>query len=145
VATCRSSAVLTRCAERVTPDNIAFRLLVDRATAKRLAPLLSAIVRQGVAEQRFATAYPDQAGAIIVAILQALQDETAHQLLAAARRSSGAPKNKEIAATHAAHIEAIERYLGVPAGALYRADTRAVGSWVAALRHADTGTVKHAR
>jgi hypothetical protein len=40
-------------------------------------------------------------------------------------------------ATHGAHIEAIERYLGVPAGTLYRADARAVNSWIAALRRAD--------
>ena len=51
------------------PDNLAFRLLVDRATAKRLAPLLSLIVRQGVDEHHFATAYPEQAGAIIVAVV----------------------------------------------------------------------------
>ena len=127
------------------PDNIAFRLLVDRATAKRLAPLLSAIVRQGVDEHRFATAYPEQAGSIIVAILQALQDDISHQLLAAARRSSGTPEAKGIAATHAAHIEAIERYLGVPTGTLYRADARAVRGWIAALRRADTATVKDAR
>jgi AcrR family transcriptional regulator len=127
------------------PDNIAFRLLVDRATAKRLAPLLSAIVRQGVDEHRFATAYPEHAGAIIVAVLQALQDEMAHQLLAVARRSSGAPKTKEIATTHAAHIEAIERYLGVPAGALYRADAAAVSSWIAALRRTDTAAAKVTR
>jgi AcrR family transcriptional regulator len=127
------------------PDNIAFRLLVDRATAKRLAPLLSAIVRQGVDEHRFATAYPEQAGAIIVAIVQALQDAMAPQLLAAARRSPAGPKVKEIAATHAAHIEAIERYLGVPAGALYRADARAVRSWIAALRRANTAAVDGAR
>jgi AcrR family transcriptional regulator len=127
------------------PDNIAFRLLVDRATAKRLAPLLSAIVRQGVDEHRFATAYPEHAGAIIVAVLQALQDEMAHQLLAVAGRSSGAPKTKEIATTHAAHIEAIERYLGVPAGALYRADAAAVSSWIAALRRTDTAAAKVTR
>jgi AcrR family transcriptional regulator len=127
------------------PDNTAFRLLVDRATAKRLAPLLSAIVRQGVDEHQFATAYPDHAGAIIVAVLQALQDKTAHQLLAATRRSPGAPKVKEIVATHAAHIEAIERYLGVPAGALYRTDARTVRSWITALQQADTTAVKGAR
>jgi AcrR family transcriptional regulator len=127
------------------PGNIAFRLLVDQATAKRLAPLLSAIVCQGVDEHQFATAYPEHAGGIIVAVLQALQDEMAHQLLAAARRSSGAPKAKEIAATHAAHIEAIERYLGAPAGTLYRADAPAVSSWIAALRRADTAATKGAR
>ena len=113
------------------PDNLAFRMLVDRATAKRLAPLLSTIVRQGVDEHHFGTAYPEQAGAIIAAVVQALQDAMAQHLL------TTAPKVKEMVATHGAHIEAIERYLGLPAGTLYRADARAVNSWVAALRRAD--------
>jgi AcrR family transcriptional regulator len=113
------------------PDNLGFRMLVDRATAKRLAPLLSAIVRQGVDEHHFATAYPEQAGAIVVAIVQALQDAMAQHLL-----TTGS-KVEEMVAIHGAHIEAIERYLGVPAGTLYRADTRAVNSWIAALRRAD--------
>ncbi|MGB8389709.1 hypothetical protein, partial [Mycobacterium sp.] len=110
------------------------------AVAKRLAPLLTAIVRQGVNERRFATAYPEQAGAIIVALVQALQDAIAHQLIAAANRSPDAPRTKEIVATYGAHVEAIERYLGVPPGALYRADSRAVNSWIDALRRADTIT-----
>jgi AcrR family transcriptional regulator len=113
------------------PDNLAFRMLVDRSTAKRLAPLLSVIVHQGVDEHRFATAYPEQAGAIIVAVVQALQDAMAQHLL------TTAPKVKEMVATHGAHIEAIERYLGVPAGTLYRADARAVNSWVAASRRTE--------
>ena len=113
------------------PDNLAFRLLVDRATAKRLAPLLSLIVRQGVDEHHFATGYPEQASAIIVAIVQALQDSIAQQLL------TRAAKVKDVVATHSAHIEAIERYLGVPAGTLYRADARTVNGWIAALRRAD--------
>ena len=113
------------------PDNLGFRLLVDRATAKRLAPLLSVIVRQGVDERQFATGYPEQAGAIIVAVVHALQDSMAHQLL------TGATNVKEMVASHGAHIEAIERYLGVPAGTLYRADARAVKSWIAALPRAD--------
>jgi AcrR family transcriptional regulator len=120
------------------PDNLAFRLMVNRATAKRLAPLLSVIVRQGVDERHFATAYPEQSGAIIVAVVQALQDAMAEQLLAAV------PKVKEMVATHGAHIEAIERYLGVPTGTLYRADARAVNSWIAALRRAETATVEGA-
>jgi hypothetical protein len=39
-------------------------------------------------------------------------------------------------ATHGAHIEAIERYLGLPAGTLYRADARVMNNWIAALRGA---------
>ncbi|WP_083562359.1 TetR/AcrR family transcriptional regulator [Mycobacterium malmoense] len=114
------------------PDNRAFRLLVDRESAKRLAPLLSAIVRQGVDEGRFATAYPDHAGAIIFAIIQALQDEMAHRLLAAPHQSIQAPNVREMVKTHGAHMEAIERYLGVPAGTLNRVDARTVKSWIAA-------------
>jgi AcrR family transcriptional regulator len=120
------------------PDNVAFQLSVGRATAKRLAPLLSKIVRQGVDEKEFATAYPEQAGAIIVAVQQALQDALAQQLL------TGAAKAKELVTTHGAHIEAIERYLGVPAGTLYRADARAVNSWIAAVRRADRAGAKRA-
>jgi AcrR family transcriptional regulator len=117
-------------------DNTVFRLQVDRAVAKRLAPLLTAIVRQGVDEHRFATAYPEQAGAIIVVLVQALQDALAHQLMAAVSGSPDAPHTKEIVATYGAHIEAIERYLGVPSGTLYRADSRVVNSWTDALRRA---------
>jgi TetR/AcrR family transcriptional repressor of nem operon len=121
------------------PDNLGFRMLVDRATAKRLAPLLSVIVRQGVDEHQFATSYPEQAGAIIVALVQALQDAMAQHLLTAAGQSAVTTIVKEMVATHGAHIEAIERYLGVPAGTLYRADARAVKNWIAALRRAKHG------
>jgi AcrR family transcriptional regulator len=121
------------------PDNLGFRMLVDRATAKRLAPLLSVIVRQGVDEHHFATSYPEQAGAIIVALVQALQHAMAQHLLTAAGQSAVTTIVKEMVATHGAHIEAIERYLGVPAGTLYRADARAVKSWIAALRRAKHG------
>lgn len=107
------------------PDNFAFRFLVDRESAKRLAPLLSAIIRQGIDEGRFATAYPDQAGTILFAIIQALQDAMAQRLIAASRV-------KEMVNTHGAHMEAIERYLGVPAGTLNRVEARTVKSWIAA-------------
>ncbi|MBV9351079.1 MAG: TetR/AcrR family transcriptional regulator [Mycobacterium sp.] len=119
------------------PDNVTFRLLVDRESAKRLAPLLSTIVRQGVDEGLFVTAYPDQAGAIIVAVIQALQDAMAQLLLGATRRSPVEPTVKKIVKTHGAHMEAIERYLGVPVGTLNSVDARAVKSWISALRRAD--------
>jgi AcrR family transcriptional regulator len=119
------------------PENVVFRLQVDRAVAKQLAPLLTVIVGQGVAEQRFATGYPEHAGTIIIALAQALQDAIAHQLLAAAHRSPDAPPVKQMVATYGAHIEAIERYLGAPAGTLYRADSRTMSSWISALRRAE--------
>ncbi len=119
------------------PTNTVIRLRVQSAVAKRLAPLLTAIVRQGVDERQFATAFPEQAGAIVVTLVQALQDAIAHQLMAAAHRSPNAAHTKEIVSTYAAHIEAIERYLGITSGALYRADSRAVNGWIDAIRQAE--------
>ena len=120
------------------PDNLAFRLLVDRESARRTAPLLSAIVRQGVDEGRFVTAYPDQAGPIIFSIIQALQDAMAQRLLDVQHRSPSSSSVKEMVNTHGAHMEAIERYLGVPTKTLNRVDARAVKSWIAALHRANT-------
>lgn len=119
------------------PDNVAFRLLVDLESAKRMAPLMGTIVRQGVDTGQFSTAYPEQAGAILVAIVQALQGAMAQQLLDASGLSAIEPKVNEIVKTHAAHMEAIERYLGVPTGTLNRADARTVKSWISALRRAE--------
>jgi AcrR family transcriptional regulator len=127
------------------PDNIVFRVQVDMAVAKRLGPLLAMIVRQGVDEHRFATAYPEQAGTIIIALIQALQDAMAGQLLAAAHRSPGAPSTNEMVATYGAHMEAIERYLGIPTDALYRADARTMRSWIDALRRSDTTVTEGTR
>jgi AcrR family transcriptional regulator len=127
------------------PDNLAFRLLVERESAKRLAPLLSVIVRQGVDEGQFATAYPEQAGAIIFAVIHALQDAMAQRLLAALHRATSSPSVKEMVNTHGAHMEAIERYLGVPAGTLNHVEAQTVKSWIAALRRASTAATPGVR
>ena len=89
-------------------DNAGFRQKVNRAVARRLAPLLTAIVREGVNENTFTTAYPAQAGAVIIAIIQALQDMLAEQLLAAHEPAEPARVDAAVA-TYGAHVEAIER------------------------------------
>jgi AcrR family transcriptional regulator len=138
----RQSLFVTMLPVWYAPDNFAFRLLVDRESARRFAPLLSAIVRQGVDEGQFVTAYPDQAGTIILAVVHALQDTMAGQLLAAGRPTPSSPSVEEMVNTHAAHMEAVERYLGVPAGTLNRVDAHAVRSWITALRRANAADGK---
>ncbi|MDH6245663.1 TetR/AcrR family transcriptional regulator [Mycobacterium sp. OTB74] len=119
-----------------SPDNLPFRVRLDMAVAEQLAPLLTAIVRQGVDEQVFVTAYPEHAGPIIIALIQSLQDAMAQQLLELGSQSRSPARAKDMVAAYGAHIEAIERYLGIPAGTLYRADSRAVNNWIAARRRA---------
>jgi hypothetical protein len=45
---------------------------VDKATVEWRAPLLTKIVRQGIQEGVFTTAYPDQAGEIILSLWQGI-------------------------------------------------------------------------
>jgi transposase-like protein len=120
-----------------TNEEIAAELEVSAATLYNWRRAYGGI-DLGVDEARYATAYPEQAGAIIIALVQALQDAMAQQLLAAARPSPDAPRTADLVATYGAYIEAIERYLGVPAGALYRAESRTMNGWVTALRRADS-------
>ena len=140
-----------------TDDNAIVRQKVDAATNARRAPLLTAIVRQGIAEGVFSTPYPDTSGEIIQALLARMGDTHAALLLASIRgdgpaggdrtaggeRSTGGDNSANgdpsgalidgIITTHAAYLTAIERVLGAPPGSLPRLDPAPVRAWVSAL------------
>lgn len=108
-----------------TDANAVVRERVAAAVRAQRAPLLTEIVRQGVREGVFTVTLPERAGEVLMALLQAMGDTHARQLLAA--------DVDGIIATHAAYMEAIERVLGAASGSLERADARAVAPWIAAL------------
>jgi AcrR family transcriptional regulator len=111
------------------PENSAFRQQVDRTVARRLEPLLTVLMRQGFDEQVFTVSYPQHAAEIVLALVQSLQHSMARHLLANA-------SSADIADSHSAHLEAIERCVGIPSGALARVDTATVESWIHAVAEA---------
>ncbi|HVU11412.1 MAG TPA: TetR/AcrR family transcriptional regulator [Phototrophicaceae bacterium] len=115
-------------------DNAIVREKSDAVIVERRAPLLNAIVRQGVAEGVFTTPYPDQAGIVIMAILRG----TSTALLKLMIAVEPAPEREDyvaaIVATANASSEAIERMLGAVTPFLARADAGAVRSWIDSLR-----------
>lgn len=113
-------------------DNAIVRQKVDEAVLEQRAPLLTEIVRQGIQEGVFTTAYPSQAGEIILSILQGMSNTHAKLLLSLEQQCV-----EDIVAVHAAYMDAIERVLGMPTGSLYRTNAEAVKVWVAALRGND--------
>jgi AcrR family transcriptional regulator len=117
-----------------TDENAIVRQKVDEAVVKQRAPLLSEIVRQGVQEAVFTTAYTGQAGEVIMALLQGMGNTHAKLMLAIAQGDDVPGCVEAIVTTHAAYMDAIERVLGAPPYSLYRADAEAVNVWVAALR-----------
>jgi hypothetical protein len=104
---------------------------VDDLSVQQRAPLLAAIVHQGVREGVFTTPYPDQAGIVIMSILRGMSTALLKLMLAFERERDEAHYLPEIVATSAASAEAIERVLGAPANSLYRPDAEAVRAWTA--------------
>ncbi len=124
-----------------TDDNAIIRQKVDEAVVEQRAPLLTEIVRQGIREGVFSNSYPDQAGEVILSLLQGMGSTHAKLLLSLEQERDDLRCIDEIVAgivaTHAAYMDAIERVLGAPPNSLYRTDAEAVKVWVAALRGND--------
>lgn len=127
-----------------TDDNAIVRQKVDEAVVKQRAPLLTAIVRQGVAEGSFTTPYPDQAGEIMMALLQGMGNTHAQLLLADDLAGDDTQRVEAIVATHIAYMAAIERVLGAPPHALARTNAEAVQVWLSALHGNRNGNAEGA-
>lgn len=123
-------------------DNAIVRQKVDEAVVKQRAPLLTAIVRQGVEEGVFTTPYPDQAGEIILALLQGMGNTHARLLLFPEAELDEAQRAEAIVTTHAAYMTAIERLLGAPPHALARTDAQIARLWIATLSREDNNNGK---
>ena len=117
-----------------TDDNAIVRQKVDEATFQRRAPLLTEIIRQGIQEEVFTTAYPDQAGEVILSLLQGMANTHARLLLSLDHGNDEQRGIEGIVTTHAAYMDAVERVLGAAPNSLVRTDTEAVNVWVTALR-----------
>src|ERR1700676_3104478 len=117
-----------------THDNAIIRQKVDEAVLQQRVPLLTEIVHQGIREGSFTAAYPDQAGEVILSLLQSMGNTHARLLLSLDQEGNDERCIEQIVATHAAYMDAIERILGTPPHSFYRSDAEAVNVWVAAMR-----------
>jgi AcrR family transcriptional regulator len=114
--------------------NAIVRQKVEKATRQQRAPLLTEVVRQGMAEGSFNTPYPEQSGEVIMSLLQGMGDTHASLLLSMEREKDDLYYAERIVTIHAAYMDAIERLLGAPQNALYRAGIEAVKVWISAAR-----------
>jgi AcrR family transcriptional regulator len=117
-------------------ENTVVREKVNAAVIRQRAPLLNQIVRQGIVQGIFSTAYPDHAGEIILSLLQAMGNTHIHLLFSMEQGLDEPSGIEQIIATHAAYMDAVEHVLGAPANSLYRLDPALVSAWVAAFKNA---------
>ena len=111
-------------------ENALFRHKLYLARIKRLTPLLSQIIRQGVAEDVFTTLYPDHAARIIISLLEDLGYATAEILLVEEGEVLAFPR---IAEAGEATADALERVLGMKPGCLRQSWSEDLVRWQALL------------
>ena len=97
-----------------------------RAGIQRFSPRLSQIIRQGIAEGVFTTAYPEQAARMIIALRNDLGTAVAEMLLAEEDKVSVVSQMTQIAN---ATFDALERVLGAEPGSLPRTSNEELAQW----------------
>ncbi len=112
-------------------ENAIVRQKMRADAMKRLAPLLTRIIYQGIQEEAMNTPFPEQAGNIILAIMQNLQDTIGGFILADEQCQD---MLQSIESEVAACAHAVERVLDIASGSLCLIDTETLKAWVASLR-----------
>jgi AcrR family transcriptional regulator len=116
-----------------TDDNAIVRAKLHAAGIQRVMPLVTQIVRQGIAEGDFTTDYPEQAGSIVMALVGELSDTLAGVLLGGEPPPGGFAGLQRLVS---AYDDAMERVLGAPHGTLRLVDDGALQEWFAPPRAA---------
>jgi AcrR family transcriptional regulator len=110
-----------------TDSNALVRQKQEAAAIQRIAPMLTEIVRQGISEGVFTTAFPDQIGSMIWGLAQGISDNVAGLLL---KEEPQPEALQRLEAIIGAYSDALERILGAPAGSLPLVDIDMIKEWV---------------
>jgi AcrR family transcriptional regulator len=125
--TARKTFILALLRIWYTDDNALFRQKLRATVVKRVTPLLTGIIRQGIQEGVLTTSYPDQVGEVIVSLVLDLGDTIAWLLLSWEPKSDDV---RRIESTVAAYTDALERALGAPTGSLPLVDAQTLKEWL---------------
>jgi AcrR family transcriptional regulator len=95
--------------------NAIVREKLRRLTERRLLPLLSPVIKQGIDEGTFAADSPEETAMVLVSLMQGFQQQASDLFIA---RQAGTVTFDVVQRSFAANTEAFERILGVPKGSL---------------------------
>lgn len=110
-------------------ENAIVRQKLFTMSVKRVTPLLTEIIRQGIQEGVFKTSYPDQVCQVIVYILQGLSDTIIELLISSETKRDAARIESGVTVYTEALTDALERVLGTPKGALHLIDPETLKEW----------------
>jgi AcrR family transcriptional regulator len=110
-------------------ENAIVRQKLFAMSVKRVTPLLTEIIRQGIQEGVFKTAYPDQVCHVILYVLQGLSETIIELLISSETNHDSARIESGVTVYIAALTDALERVLGTPKGALHLIDPETLKEW----------------
>ncbi len=113
-----------------TDDNAIVRQKLRASMLKRIGPLLTELIQQGVQEGTFTAIFPEQLGGVILSLILDLSDAIAELLLLVGAEHDCLP---HIMLTVAAYTDALERVLGAQKGSLQIVDDETLKEWVDAI------------
>lgn len=107
--------------------NAIMRQKQEAASIKRIAPMLTEIIRQGIDEGVFSTKYPEQFGNIFVGLSHGFEDKLVELLL-----TDHPPPDavQQLEALIGAYSDSVERILGAPPGSLPLGDIATMKEWL---------------
>ena len=110
----------------LSADNAIVREKVRRGTVPRIAPVLVAIIRQGVREGSMAVDDADEAALVVVALFQGLSEQAGDLFVA---HAAGMASIDAVVRTYGAFTSALERVLGLPIHSLKLIDEATLRWW----------------
>lgn len=110
----------------LSDGNAVVREKVRRLSIRLLTPIISRVVRQGVAEGVVTASDPEETARVLVFLILGYQDLAGQQFLA---RHADTISFDEVKRTFAAVTEAFERLLGVPTGSVALSSEETLRFW----------------
>jgi len=110
----------------LSDDNAIVREKVRRVMVERIAPILAAIIRQGIAEEVFVAESPEETARVLMTLLQGFQD-TATGLYVG--RQNGTVSYDDVQRRLQGFTRAFERVLGAPPGSVKPIDENIMREW----------------
>ena len=107
--------------------NAIMRQKQEVASIKRIAPMLTEIIRQGIDEGVFSTKYPEQFGNIFLGLSHGFEDKFVELLL-----TDHPPPDavQQLEALIGAYSDSVERILGAPSGSLPLGNIATMKEWL---------------
>jgi len=106
--------------------NAIVREKLRRMAVSRLGPLLSIVIKQGIAEGMITAASPDETATVLTSLMLGYQQLAADYMIA---RQAGTVSFEEVQRSIAAFTEAFQRILGVPKGSFTLIEDSTLHFW----------------